>query len=133
MIYELIKPLPESGSMIIDQGSPESISLIYELEKMGFKILDWNKPDKKTSSSFHYNCLRWSNGYNSLGPHNSSALYKSYSWIHRWTVEVTMPTLGSRTLKAPIVQNDNTDDLDFHSHFQLKHQYRGHKLKRFGI
>ena len=126
MIYELTSVLPFTGSALVKQGSPEAISLIQELEKMGFIANDWNKAING-KSTFRYNCIVWSsvefknNGIGPDGPDSTSTLYKSYSWTHRWTVYIG--GTGGAT--------DN--DLDFHSHFQLKHQYRGHKLKRFGI
>ena len=117
MIYELIKPLPLTGCMLITESSPEATSLLQELEKLGFS--------NGTTQYGSHNCIRWFTV-------DRSHLYKSYHWTHRWTVQVNIPLLGGGVHAVPIDQpTDN--DLDFHSHFQLKHQYRGHKLKRFGI
>jgi hypothetical protein len=122
MIHQLIKELPTTGSMMLKPDTLEAVSLVQELEKMGFRI------DKTPSLLTNYNCIKW---YTT----DSKGVYKSYHWTQRWTVQVSIPTLGGGTHKVSVPDTDlyENEVLDFDTHFQLKHQYRGYRMKRFGV
>ena len=131
--YELIKPLIENGIMVIDDWY-KCESIQTELVVMGY---DWATlrhrnlekterikfiPENRGNGDKNYPLVI---GWNSrAGAFNNQDM--SIVTFYDFSIESTIN-------KITAYDNDPREIVVFDDYFKLKHEFRGHKLKKFGV
>jgi hypothetical protein len=122
--YDLIKPLVDNGVMRIE-NKDESSSLQLELINMGY---DWTK-FKRTSLVKSERIYHIPNTSNATGQESYPLLI---CWIKE-EMKITRAMISSFDTTIKLADNDPREIVEFNNYFKLKHEFRGHKLKKFGV
>ena len=119
--YELVKELPEYGAMCFDRDATDKYqSMCVLLEKSGY---NWNgKYNPGKDSDYDQFFLIWNK--------HSKGYSEGY-------VGYILKRFKGNDMRD-LANVDNWPDLEKHviefdEYFKLKHEYRGHNLKRFGV
>lgn len=112
MIYERYKDLPPKGVMMIDQGwdHAQLKCFVQTLTDLGYTPGVNSYPIRQINLLQDYNCVVWA--------------------YH--VVEETQE-MHLKTFTTSMISGFEAGNLFFRDFFRLKHEYRGHNLKRFGI
>lgn len=124
--YVLKEELPRRGLMEV-YDKDQLLTLILMFEEKGFREGYHHDPPRKWLEK----------DWNSLKIFSASPAFKTGQprIDFQWEVDGSRMTVDKRMYVDSLDNVEFTDDelLDFNDYFELKPEFRGHKLKRFGV